>query len=186
MAVKIRLTRKGKKHQPTYRVVVADSRSPRDGRFIEQIGRYDPRQEPSLIEIDTERASYWLANGAQPSDQVRKLLEIAGALAARPVKDRKVHVVGEEAQLEAEAEAAAQVVDEPVTELVEDVDDLGDEPADAAEAPIAEEPVAEEPVAEAASDESVESSDVEAPEAETADRAEPSAEGSEESEEEQS
>jgi small subunit ribosomal protein S16 len=168
MAVKIRLTRKGKKHQPTYRVVVADSRSPRDGRFIEQIGRYDPRQEPSLIEIDTERASYWLANGAQPSDQVRKLLEIAGALAARPVKDRKVHVVGEEAQLEAEAEAAAQVVDEP---------------ADAAEAPIAEEPVAEEPVAEAASDEPVESSDVEATEAEAADRAEPSAEGSEESEE---
>lgn len=107
MAVKIRLTRRGKKRQPTYRVVVADSRAPRDGRFIEQIGRYDPRQEPSLVEIDTERAAYWLANGAQPSDQVRKLLEIAGAVEARPVKDRRVHVVGEDAQREAAAEAVA-------------------------------------------------------------------------------
>lgn len=131
MAVKIRLTRKGKKHQPSYRVVVADSRSPRDGRFIEQIGRYDPRQEPSLIEIDTERASYWLANGAQPSDQVRKLLEIAGALDARPVKDRKVHVVGEEAQMAAEAEAAAIEVAE-----VEDAHDVVvDVEADAAPEP---------------------------------------------------
>jgi small subunit ribosomal protein S16 len=108
MAVRIRLTRKGKKHQPTYRVVVADSRSPRDGRFIEQIGRYDPRQEPSLVEIDAERAAYWLANGARPSSQVRKLLEIAGALPARPGKAAKVHVVGEEAQRRAEAEAGAE------------------------------------------------------------------------------
>jgi small subunit ribosomal protein S16 len=106
MAVKIRLTRKGKKHQPTYRVVVADARRARDGRFIEQIGRYDPRQEPSIVEIDNERAAYWLASGAQPSDQVRKLLEISGALEARPQKERAVHVVSEDAQLEAEAEAA--------------------------------------------------------------------------------
>jgi small subunit ribosomal protein S16 len=143
MAVKIRLTRKGKKHQPTYRVVVADSRSPRDGRFIEQIGRYDPRQEPSLIEIDTERASYWLANGAQPSDQVRKLLEIAGALTARPVKDSKVHVVGEEAQMAAEAEATA-------IEVIEDevVEDTGEGAEDGA-APEAVEPTAPEPEASA-------------------------------------
>ena len=97
MAVKIRLTRKGKKKQPTYRVVVADSRAPRDGRYIEQIGRYDPRQEPSVVVIDNERAAYWLSQGAQPSDAVRKLLEISGALDARPVKikDPKVHVVDE-------------------------------------------------------------------------------------------
>lgn len=107
MAVKIRLTRKGKKHQPTYRVVVADARSPRDGRFIEQIGRYDPRQEPSIVEIDNERAAYWLASGAQPSDQVRKLLEISGALTARPAKERTVHVVGAEAQSAADTAAAA-------------------------------------------------------------------------------
>ncbi len=101
MAVKIRLTRKGKKKQPTYRVVVADGRSPRDGRYIEQIGRYDPRQEPSIVEIDNDRATYWLSVGAQPSDAVRKLLEISGALPARPEKislDAKVHVVDEAAQ----------------------------------------------------------------------------------------
>ena len=101
MAVKIRLTRKGKKKQPTYRVVVADGRSPRDGRFIEQIGRYDPRQEPSVVEINNERAAYWMSVGAQPSDAVRKLLEISGALEARPVKikNAKVHVVDEAAQV---------------------------------------------------------------------------------------
>lgn len=110
MAVKIRLTRKGKKHQPTYRVVVADARSPRDGRFIEQIGRYDPRQEPSVVEIDNERAAYWLAQGAQPSDQVRKLLEISGVLTPRPEKPTRVHVVDEKAQREA---AATDVVEAP-------------------------------------------------------------------------
>jgi small subunit ribosomal protein S16 len=142
MAVKIRLTRKGKKHQPAYRVVVADSRSPRDGRFIEQIGRYDPRQEPSLIEIDTERASYWLANGAQPSSQVRKLLEIAGALTARPVKDRKVHVVGEKAQIEAEAEAATEVPESPTTDAPVEPEPAAQEPEESAEEP---EPASEGP-----------------------------------------
>ena len=80
MAVRIRLRRMGKKKQPTYRVVVADSRSPRDGRFIESIGRYDPRPSPSVVEIDNERAQYWLGNGAQPSERVQKLLEISGAV----------------------------------------------------------------------------------------------------------
>ena len=80
MAVKIRLKRMGKKKQPTYRVVVADARSPRDGRFIESIGRYDPRPSPSVVEIDKERATYWLGNGAQPTERVQKLLEIAGAV----------------------------------------------------------------------------------------------------------
>ena len=79
MAVKIRLKRMGKKKQPTYRVVVADGRSPRDGRFIEEIGRYDPRQDPSIVEIDNDKALEWLKKGAQPTDPVRKLLEISGA-----------------------------------------------------------------------------------------------------------
>jgi small subunit ribosomal protein S16 len=77
--VKIRLKRVGKKKQPSYRVVVADSRFPRDGRIIESIGHYQPRQEPSEIVIDNERAVHWLKVGAQPSDQVRKLLELSGA-----------------------------------------------------------------------------------------------------------
>ena len=76
--VRIRLMRMGAKKKPYYRVVVADQRSPRDGRFIEILGRYDPRQEPSLIEIDEEKALDWLRKGAQPSDQVRKLMEITG------------------------------------------------------------------------------------------------------------
>ena len=79
MAVKIRLTRMGKKKQPTYRVVAADSRSPRNGRFIEIIGTYEPRQDPSVIKIDNERAVHWLSNGAQPTDRVEKLLKISGA-----------------------------------------------------------------------------------------------------------
>ncbi len=80
MAVRIRLKRMGKKKQPTYRVVVADARAPRDGRFIEAIGRYDPRPSPSVVEIDNDRARYWLGNGAQPSERVRKLFEISGAV----------------------------------------------------------------------------------------------------------
>ena len=74
MAVKIRLTRLGKKKQPVYRVVVMDSRKARDGKYIEQIGRYAPLDNPSLIEIDNEKALKWLKNGAQPTDRVRKLL----------------------------------------------------------------------------------------------------------------
>ena len=78
MAVRIRLTRMGKKKAPFYRVLVADARSPRDGRFIEEIGYYDPNQEPSVIKIDTEKAKKWLENGAKPSETVAKLLKIAG------------------------------------------------------------------------------------------------------------
>ena len=77
--VKIRLMRVGKRKQPSFRVVVADSRSPRDGRIIEALGHYHPRQEPSVVEIDNERALYWLRNGAQASDSVRQLLRISGA-----------------------------------------------------------------------------------------------------------
>ena len=80
--VKIRLMRVGKRKQPSYRVVVADSRSPRDGRIIEAIGHYGPRQEPSEIAIDSDRAVFWLQRGAQPSNTVRKLLQISGAWSA--------------------------------------------------------------------------------------------------------
>jgi small subunit ribosomal protein S16 len=80
MAVKIRLARHGSKGNPFYRIVVADSRSPRDGRFIERIGTYDPQQEPSDINVDEEKAREWLGKGAQPTDQVRKLLKISGVL----------------------------------------------------------------------------------------------------------
>lgn len=132
MAVRIRLTRLGKKKQPAYRVVVADGRAPRDGRYIEQIGRYDPRQEPSVVEIDKERAAYWLSKGAQASDPVRRLLEVAGVVAApapapvavpQPtVSDLRIHVVGEEAQLAAAAEEAARadVEEEPEEEPEEE------------------------------------------------------------------
>lgn len=75
--VKIRLRRIGAKKAPFYRVVVADSRYPRDGRFIEEIGYYDPTKEPSVVSIDKEKADKWLANGAQPTDTVKKLLKVA-------------------------------------------------------------------------------------------------------------
>ena len=77
--VKLRLMRMGKKKQPTYRVVAADSRSPRDGRFIEAIGVYDPRAEPSVVQIDNDKAVAWLRQGAQPSEVVEKLLKVSGA-----------------------------------------------------------------------------------------------------------
>ena len=76
--VKIRLMRMGATKRPFFRVVVADSRSPRDGRFIENIGKYHPMDDPSLIEIDGDRALYWLSQGAQPTEQVQNLLKIAG------------------------------------------------------------------------------------------------------------
>lgn len=134
MAVKIRLTRIGKKRQPSYRVVVADSRGPRDGRYIEQIGRYDPRQEPSLVEIDSERAAYWLARGAQPSPQAKKLIAIArGEAGPAPDKPRKVHVVGEPAP----AAAAA-----PAVEVIEVIEEMAEAPSVEA---ASDEPVEEQP-----------------------------------------
>ncbi len=81
MAVKLRLTRVGKTKQPQYRIVAADSRSPRDGRFIQILGTYNPRTEPSELKVDNEKAVKWLRDGAQPTERVRKLLEISGAWA---------------------------------------------------------------------------------------------------------
>jgi small subunit ribosomal protein S16 len=102
--------RMGKKKQPMYRVVAADQRSPRDGRFIEIVGTYNPRTDPSHINIDNARAVGWLRNGAQPSDRVRKLLEISGAWEAF-----KSGTTAEELQAQQDAErAAAAEAAEPV------------------------------------------------------------------------
>ena len=116
MAVKIRLMRMGKKKQPVYRVVVADGRKQRDGRYLEAIGRYDPRQEPSLIEIENDKAIDWLSKGAQPTERVRKLLEISGAWSAYKVSKGEIHTVAPRKTTELVAE-----------ELVEDgTDEEGD------------------------------------------------------------
>ena len=80
MAVKMRLRRRGAKKAPCYRVVVADSRYPRDGRFIEEIGTYDPMTEPRTVKIDAEKAKKWIANGAQPTDTVKSLLKESGII----------------------------------------------------------------------------------------------------------
>jgi small subunit ribosomal protein S16 len=81
MAVKLRLTRVGKTKQPQYRIVAADERSPRDGRFIEILGHYNPLLEPSALTVDNDKAVKWLGQGAQPTERVKKLLEISGAIA---------------------------------------------------------------------------------------------------------
>ena len=156
MPVKIRLTRMGKKKQPSYRVVVVDSRKPRDGAYIEQIGRYDPRQEPSLVEIDNERALDWLQKGAQPTERAKKLLEISGAWTRYAVGRGDIHTVGSAA---APAPEAVAVVEETAPVVEEAAEEAPAEEATAEEAP-AEEATAEEAPAEEAP---VEASTEEAP-----------------------
>ncbi len=144
MAVKIRLMRVGKKKQPTYRVVVADGRSPRDGRFIEIIGQYRPRQDPSFCEIDADSALAWLRKGAQPTEQVQKLLTEQGVWAQYeserskpPVTklSRRGYVTGKvkpgEKQAKAAPEAAAAVAPAPAADTDADAD------TDTEEAPTA-------------------------------------------------
>jgi small subunit ribosomal protein S16 len=114
MSTRIRLRRMGSKGRPFYRVVVADQRSPRDGRFIENIGRYHPLNDPSLIEIDQDRALHWLRVGAQPSDQVRNLMQKTGIwdvfVAERPkaavVSTKPERPVKEKVSKKAQAKAA--------------------------------------------------------------------------------
>lgn len=106
MAVRLRLMRMGKKKQPTYRVVAADARAPRDGRFIEIVGTYNPRTEPSQIKIDNAKAVRWLREGAQPSERVRKLLDVSGAWDAFQ-SGTSVEDLEAKAKVEAEAAAAA-------------------------------------------------------------------------------
>ncbi len=145
MAVKLRLMRMGKKKQPTYRIVAADARSPRDGRFIEIVGTYDPRAEPSVVTVDNERAVLWLRHGAQHTELVKKLLAISGAweeFGGEPPAQKVPKPKAQPAAEEAPAEPAAE--------------------ADAA----AEEPAAEEPAAEATA---AEATDAEATDTETDD-----------------
>ena len=111
MATKIRLKRFGKIRQPFYRVVVADSRTKRDGRVIEEIGKYHPTEEPSLIEIDSERAQYWLGVGAQPTEQVAVLLKITGdwqKFKGLPGAEGTLRVKGEKVDPAAAIAAAAE------------------------------------------------------------------------------
>ncbi len=123
MAVKIRLMRMGKKKQPTYRVVVADSRSPRNGRYIEIIGTYGPRQEPAAVTLDDERALAWLRQGAQPTDQVRRLLDQAGVWERfHAERGRKPPAPRRAAPKPAPAEPAP-VAEAPAAEPAADADD---------------------------------------------------------------
>ena len=129
MAVKLRLVRTGKRKQPTYRLVAADSRSPRNGRFIEIIGTYEPRQEPSRINIDNERAIHWLRNGAKPTERVEKLLRISGAweeFTGKPLEP-VTYQVKEESAVEESAVEESAVEESAVEESTE------------AEAPVDEE-----------------------------------------------
>lgn len=128
MAVKMRLKRMGKKKQPTYRVVVADSRAPRDGRIIELLGRYDPRQEPSLVEIDNERAQYWLSTGAQPTDRVRKLLEISGAVARAKVSRSGVYRLEDDAHPPAAEESPPESPESPESQENQEEQESGEIP----------------------------------------------------------
>jgi small subunit ribosomal protein S16 len=118
MAVKMRLMRMGKKRSPYYRVVVMDGRAPRDGRYIDLIGRYNPNEEPSLIEIDADKAVDWLQKGAQPTEPVRKLLEISGALARYKVVTGRIHTVANRTPAPAEPAPAESEV-EPTSDEAE-------------------------------------------------------------------
>ncbi|KXK59737.1 30S ribosomal protein S16 [Micromonospora rosaria] len=119
MAVKIRLLRMGKIRNPQYRIVVADSRTKRDGRAIEFVGIYQPKEEPSLIEVKSERVQYWLSVGAQPSEAVQRLLELTGdwqkfkGLPAPPPLKVAAERADRKAAYEAEAKAAAGLADAP-------------------------------------------------------------------------
>lgn len=131
MAVKMRLMRMGKTKSPHYRVVVMDGRAPRDGRYIDQIGRYDPRQDPSVIEIDAEKAVDWLRKGAQPTEAVTKILDVSGALTEFKVKSGRIHTVGG---------SAPETAEEPDEEEAAEEPDQAESPADeTAEATTSEE-----------------------------------------------
>jgi small subunit ribosomal protein S16 len=166
VAVKIRLKRLGKIREPYYRIVVADGRTKRDGRAIEEIGKYHPKLEPSLIEIDSERAQYWLSVGAQPTEQVQHLMTITGdwqkfkglpgtegtlkvAESKADKKDRYEELVKESLATK-EAKAAAKPA-RSASRKSEPKKAEPEAPA-AAEAPVAEAPAAEAPAAPAAAE----------------------------------
>lgn len=146
MAVKIRLARTGAKKAPYYRIVVADSRARRDGRFIEIIGRYNPRTQPSTVELDVEKARAWVAKGAQMTETVEKLLAIAEGTKEAPVaEERPSKKAAAKAEADAKAAEAAAAAPAPAAEPAEEA---AEEPA--AEEPAAEEAPADEPPADEA------------------------------------
>ena len=137
MAVKIKLTRLGKIRNPQYRIIVADARTRRDGRAIEVIGRYHPKEEPSLIEIDSERAQYWLGVGAQPTEPVAALLKITGDW------QKFKGLPGAEGTLKSKSEKEAFVAPEKGSVILPEEPKQEEAPAEseqAAEAPAAEAP----------------------------------------------
>lgn len=143
MAVKIRLLRMGKIRNPQYRIVVADARTKRDGRAIEFVGIYHPKEEPSVIQVNSERIQYWLSVGAQPSEAVQRLLEktgdwqkFKGLPAPEPLKVAPPKV-DRTAIYEAEAKAAAGLAEEakPVKKTAEKKAEKAEKKAEAAEAP---------------------------------------------------
>ena len=154
LAVKIRLARHGAKKAPFYRVVVADGRARRDGRFIEIVGRYNPRSEPSVVELDLEKVDAWLAKGAQPTEAAGKLIAIVRGEKTVPVKVESVSKKAA-AKAAAEVEAAAKAVADAEAAKVKAAEDKAAEKAAAAEAAAeaAAAPVEEAPVEEAATDE---------------------------------
>jgi small subunit ribosomal protein S16 len=157
VAVKIRLMRVGKKKQPTYRVVVADARSPRDGRIIETIGHYGPRDEPSHVQIDGDRALAWLRQGAQPTEQVQKLLAVTGVWSTfeseRKGKvvtklSRRAHVTGRGPAPAKAASRAPEPAPAPAPAPEPEVAAASEPEAAAAEAPAETETTAEQETAE--------------------------------------
>ena len=186
MAVKIKLKRLGKIREPFYRIVVADARTKRDGRAIEEIGKYHPKLEPSLIQIDSERAQYWLSVGAQPTESVQRLLTITGdwqkfkglpgtegtLRTAEPKADKKERY--EELVKESFAAKEAKAAAKPARSSAPKRDAKKAEAAPAApadEAPATEAPVAEAAAAEAAPAAPAEAVEAKATEATTADTA---------------
>ena len=143
MAVKIRLKRLGKIRAPYYRIVVADSRTKRDGRVIEEIGKYHPTEEPSFIEVDSERAQYWLSVGAQPTEQVAAILKLTGDWGKfKGDKDAKSTLKVAEPKAAFEIDAAKKSVVKPKAEKkeapVEETPAAVEADAEAAEAPAAD------------------------------------------------
>ncbi|MBN2247431.1 MAG: 30S ribosomal protein S16 [Coriobacteriia bacterium] len=135
MAVKIRLARAGAKKAPFYRVVAADSRAPRDGRFIEILGRYNPRTDPSTIELDVEKIDAWIAKGATPSETVAKLIAIAKNPAVEaPAKGETLSKKAQakaEAEAKAAAEAAAKAAEEAAAPAEVEAEPAEETPAEA-------------------------------------------------------
>ncbi|WP_062072909.1 30S ribosomal protein S16 [Demequina sediminicola] len=147
MAVKIRLKRFGKKKAPFYRVIVIDGRAKRDGRAIEEIGKYHPLSNPSFIDINSERAQYWLSVGAQPSDQVRKLLELTGDWGQyKGDKDAKstVEVPAGKASADDQIKASADAAEKLKADKAAADEKAKKEAEEAAKAEAAAEPAADE------------------------------------------